>query len=394
MQPGDFRGRRFFPGLEGGPFEIVVTRLEAIERIPSVVVGLGLAAWAALMSRGEPVRLITLAAFVSADWLLLMALHWRRVSFGPVKGPLLGLALVRSLIALIPGPVSILVQAVATAAVLYAFWLCPESLGLSREVLVTPKLPGGTALRVMHFGDLHLEREGRMVDRLLHLIGTVSPDAILISGDYLSYSSIDDPAAWEAVRKFLSQLSAPRGVFVVAGTPAVDRVEVLPRIFGGTGVRWLDDETVTLEGEGWTIELVGVTCTHKPFEDAPRLAQLLKHDPDRFCILLYHTPDLAPDASQMGIDLQLSGHTHGGQIRLPLFGALYTSSLYAKRFEAGRYSLGRLNLYVTRGIGMEGRGAPRVRFLCPPEVTLWEISGEPNGQSWTVDGTGIIRPSP
>jgi hypothetical protein len=171
-------------------------------------------------------------------------------------------------------------------------------------------------------------------------------------------------------------------------------VEVLPRLFGGTGVRWLNDETLTLEGEGWTIELVGVTCTHKPFEDAPRLGRLLKQDPDRFRILLYHTPDLAPDASQMGIDLQLSGHTHGGQIRLPLFGALYPSSLYGKRFEAGRYSLDGLTLYVTRGIGMEGRGAPRVRFLCPPEVTVWEISGEPNGQDRTVDGTGTIRRSP
>jgi predicted MPP superfamily phosphohydrolase len=394
MEPSDFRDRRLFPGLEGGPFEIVVTRLESIEAIPGVVVGLGLAAWAALISRGDPVRLFTLAAFVIADCLLLLALHWRRVSFGPVKGPVLALAIGRGLIAMVPGPVSVLVQAVATAFVLYAFWLCPESLGLSREVLVTPKLPAGTMIRVLHFGDLHLERAGRMENRLLKLIGTVSPDCILISGDYLSYSSIHDPAAWESVRKFLSQLSAPRGVFGVAGTPAVDRVELLPRLFAGTGVRWLDDENVALKGEGWTIELVGVACTHKPFEDAPRLARLFMQTPDRFRILLYHTPDLAPEASKLGIDLQLSGHTHGGQIRLPLFGALYSSSLYGKRFEAGRYSLGGMTLYVTRGIGMEGRGAPRVRFLCPPEVTLWQISGGPSSQGLGVDGTGTIRSSP
>ncbi|MEX2030580.1 MAG: metallophosphoesterase [Anaerolineales bacterium] len=394
MEPGDFRNRRLFPGLEGGPFEIVVTRLEAIEAIPGVVVGLGLAVWAVLISRGDPVRLFTLAGFVIADCLLLLAIHWRRVSFGPVKGPLLGLAVGRGLIAFVPGPVSILVQVVATASVLYAFWLCPQSLGLSREVLVTPKLPGGAVFRVLHFGDLHLERAGPMVDRLVRLIRSVSPDCILISGDYLSYSSIDDPAAWEAVRKFLSQLSAPRGVFVVAGTPAVDRLELLPRLFGGTGVRWLDDESVALEQEGWPIELVGVTCTHKPFEDAPRLARLLNGDPGRFRILLYHTPDLAPDASRLGIDLQLSGHTHGGQIRLPLFGALYTSSLYGKCFEAGRYSLGGMTLYVTRGIGMEGRGAPRIRFLCPPEATLWQISGGPTSPGWASDGTGTIRSSP
>ena len=91
-------------------------------------------------------------------------------------------------------------------------------------------------------------------------------------------------------------------------------------------------------------------------------------------ILLYHTPDLAPEASRLGIDLQLSGHTHGGQVRLPFYGALVTGSLYGKRFEAGRYQLERMVLYVSRGLGLEGAGAPRVRFLCPPEMILWEIS--------------------
>ena len=61
------------------------------------------------------------------------------------------------------------------------------------------------------------------------------------------------------------------------------------------------------------------------------------------------------------------------RVRLPWFGAVYTSSLYGKRYEAGRYDLGRCTLYVSRGIGMEG--APRVRFLCPPELVLWEIEG-------------------
>jgi predicted MPP superfamily phosphohydrolase len=93
--------------------------------------------------------------------------------------------------------------------------------------------------------------------------------------------------------------------------------------------------------------------------------------------LLYHTPDLAPEAAEAGIDLQLSGHTHGGQVRLPFFGALFAGSLYGKRYEVGRLSEGALTLYVTRGIGMEGKGAPRVRFLSPPEITLWELSGPP-----------------
>jgi predicted MPP superfamily phosphohydrolase len=95
---------------------------------------------------------------------------------------------------------------------------------------------------------------------------------------------------------------------------------------------------------------------------------------ETFRIFLYHTPDLAPEAAQAGMDLQLSGHTHGGQLRIPFYGALYAASLYGKAFESGRREIGNLTLYVSRGIGLEGGGAPRMRFNCPPEIVLWEIS--------------------
>jgi len=96
-------------------------------------------------------------------------------------------------------------------------------------------------------------------------------------------------------------------------------------------------------------------------------------EPDSFNILLYHAPDLAPNASTYSFDLQLSGHTHGGQVCLPLYGALYTGSLYKKAFEAGRYLVNGMTLYVTRGLGMEGAVAPRVRVLCHPELIVWDI---------------------
>ena len=76
-----------------------------------------------------------------------------------------------------------------------------------------------------------------------------------------------------------------------------------------------------------------------------------------------------------GVDLQLSGHTHGGQVRLPLYGALLTLSAMGKRFEAGLYRLGEMALYVNRGLGMEGGAAPRVRFLCRPEITVFDLLG-------------------
>ena len=73
------------------------------------------------------------------------------------------------------------------------------------------------------------------------------------------------------------------------------------------------------------------------------------------------------------IDLMLSGHTHGGQVRLPFFGAIFTGSLYGRKLQSGLYRLYQTSLYISRGIGLEGMGAPRVRFLCKPEVVEWVI---------------------
>ncbi|MEP7357526.1 MAG: hypothetical protein ABI847_09835, partial [Anaerolineales bacterium] len=148
---------------------------------------------------------------------------------------------------------------------------------------------------------------------------------------------------------------------------------------GMDNIRLLKDEVVSLTHTDQRFDLVGLTCTHKPFVDGPKLQALLARSrpagESPFTILLYHTPDLAPEAAEAGMDLQLSGHTHGGQVRLPGYGALFAGSLYGKRFESGRMAVGQMVLYVTRGIGMEGKGAPRVRFLTPPEVILWEIEG-------------------
>ena len=95
--------------------------------------------------------------------------------------------------------------------------------------------------------------------------------------------------------------------------------------------------------------------------------------PNAPTVLLYHTPDLIEVAAAEGVDLYLAGHTHGGQIRLPWYGALVTASRYGKRFEAGYYQVGPTQLYVSRGLGFEGLGAPRARFLCPPEIVELEV---------------------
>jgi len=372
----DFSHRRNFPGTHGNPFDLVLRLARRIQRLPIPVFAAGLLALAVVPTFGRWLLTLGLWAFYLADWALIAALPRAGRSYGPAKPPTLVLAALRMPFALLPWPWAVAAQLAGTALVVYGFWVEPHRVQLTRQALHSPKLdPVAPPLRLLHLGDLHVERITDRERQVLRLARETRPDVIVFSGDFLNLSNVHDPEAWAAAREILRQLAAPLGVFVVSGSPAVDEPEILPQLLEGLPLRWLRDEIVTLTPQGQRLELIGLSCSHKPFIDAPRLRTILDHSPEAFRLLLYHSPDLAPDAADLGIDLQLSGHTHGGQVRLPVVGALYAGSLYGKRFEAGRKQVDRMTLYVTRGIGMEGEGAPRLRFLCPPEVILWEIGG-------------------
>jgi len=91
--------------------------------------------------------------------------------------------------------------------------------------------------------------------------------------------------------------------------------------------------------------------------------------------LLYHSPDLIREAAEHQIDLYLGGHTHGGQLRLPFYGAIITNSIYGRRYAAGLFEESGTTMYISRGLGFGSGGMPRARFLCRPEIVSLELSG-------------------
>ncbi len=378
----DFSNRRNFPGTLDNSFDIILRRVDDLEKIPALLFAVLLFLVAIPPTLGRWEWTIGLWVFFLGDWLLLALLPRFGRSFGNAKPPTLILAVMRMVFAFLPFPIAAALQAAGTLLVVVGFWIEPFRLAVTRQSLYSPKLKPGNPVRIVHLGDLHIERITQRERKLNKLIEELKPDLILFSGDVLNLSYLEDPVAQQDARTILAEWKAPHGVCMVTGSPAVDLDHVFPKLVEGMeNLRWLRDQRVTVNINGQVIDIIGLTCSHKPFEDAPRLQKVLDGASGNgargnFTVLLYHTPDLAPNAANTGkIDLQLSGHTHGGQIRLPGFGALFAASLYGKRFESGRRSVGDLTVYVTRGIGLEGKAAPRVRFLCPPEIILWEING-------------------
>jgi predicted MPP superfamily phosphohydrolase len=374
MEP-DFSERRHFPGTTGTPFDVFLHSLANIERIP-LVFFIILLAFLSLVPDPYDWQLdLAHLVFFLVDWALLASLPHFHKSYGNPKPVVLVLAILRTFVNLLPPAISIPLQVVGILLVVYGFWIEPHYLRLTKQVFLTSKLRKGTSIRILHLSDLHVERITQREQQLSRYIRDLQPDMILYSGDFINLSYLHDPLAWEDARKVMSDWSAPFGVFAVTGSPAVDLPEIIPELTSGSSLYWLRNERKVVAVNDQEIEIMGVNCSHKPFLDEQSLKKVVEPSSPRFRVFLYHSPDLAPATSRYNVDLQLSGHTHGGQVRLPFIGAVFTGSLYGRRFQKGRYKLGNLTLYISRGMGMEGAGAPRVRFLCPPEIILWEITG-------------------
>jgi uncharacterized protein len=375
IPPRSFAKTRYFPGTAGNPFDVILQSASFFDRIPDFVIFLILILLALLGGKFCLYPSVFLFIFFMLDMLWLDLLHRLGLSYGPIKPVLLMLALLRTPFALLPYWWAYSFEFLGTLLVIYGFLIEPFRLDVHHEELTSDILSKGDKITIAHLGDLHIERVTRREKAILRALEENKPDLILFSGDILNLSYVEDDYAQQQAREFLSSLHAPLGVYAVTGSPPVDPPEVFADLVAGTEVQWLADKQTSIQLENSTIGLTGLTCTHHPDEDFAR-SQKLTHDPSAFNILLYHSPDIAPLACTAGFDLQLSGHTHGGQVRLPLYGAIFAASLYGKAFESGRYLLKNMAFYVTRGLGMEGGIAPRVRLFCLPEIIFWEIAGK------------------
>ncbi len=354
-------------------------QIHPLQLLPAWVALVAIAAW--------PWQTLQLAAgllsafFWFVDWTMLRLLPVRHRSWGPVTPPLLALTMVRTLLAwggawLAPTAGGLLgvaiLQALIDAVAIYATWIEPFRLSITERMYHPPHWNGSLPRKMLHISDVHFEGLSPREKALLAKVAELQPDLILISGDYLNLSSVYDPQAQAGARDVLAQLHAPFGVYAITGSPVVDIVGLVPQIFAGLDIHWLNDQVAHIQLGDDSLHLIGLRTTYEEDRDPTVLKQLIRQLPaDSFKLLLYHTPDLMPIAAQVGVDLYLCGHTHGGQIRLPFYGALATSSRFGKRYEMGLYQEGSCTLYVSRGLGMEGLGAPRARFLAPPEIILW-----------------------
>lgn len=255
-----------------------------------------------------------------------------------------------------------IIAAAGIICFLYALLIEPYWLQVKNITIETEKF-STTELRIVHISDLHCEQKIRNEKRLIEEINRLKPDVIVFTGDSLNTS-----AALPVFKQTLGDLKAGIGKFAVRGNFDIWHWQDID-LFSGTGFEPLDKDTVKLEKNGERFYISGLSCKY-PSEVKNLLADIPR---DCFSIFLYHYPDLIEDLNNLNVDLYLCGHTHGGQVAIPFYGAIITISKYGKKYESGMYKVGETVLYVNRGIGMEHSPAPKVRFFARPEITVIDI---------------------
>ncbi len=229
-------------------------------------------------------------------------------------------------------------------------------------------------MRIIQLSDIHVERMTNRERSLPEFVESLQPDMIVITGDLINKSYVNNPLAIEALRDLIGKLHAPLGIYAVNGN--VETPERLQLMLQGLSVRVLQDEVVRIPEFGSNFVMLGLNYEDWSLDKEELSTLMAKTQPDDFTLLLYHKPDLIYAARDLKVDLYLAGHTHGGQFRLPFYGALFTNSRYGKLFDMGLFHVDTTTLFVSRGLGFTGGIAPRIRFLAPPEVVTIDLIPE------------------
>jgi predicted MPP superfamily phosphohydrolase len=226
-----------------------------------------------------------------------------------------------------------------------------------------------SGLRIVQFSDVHLGDFYSLtrLSKAVSHINQLKPDLILFTGDL--YDAQQGIASEECI-PVLSELKATYGKWAVLGNHDYrSGARKISKLLHNSGFKVLKNENQQIERGGKYINIIGLDDW---LRGTPNLPKALKGlHPDEFTIALVHEPDFADAAANFPIDLQVSGHSHGGQVRIPGIGAIMTTKK-GRKYVQGLYKLqgSRLQVYTNAGLGMTFLP---IRFYCRPEVTVFTL---------------------
>lgn len=245
-------------------------------------------------------------------------------------------------------------------------WNVEGAIEVSEHRIHIPRLPEAfSGLRVVHLTDIHhgLYLPLQAVLDAVELSNRLEPDIVALTGDFITYSK----AYIDPVAHVLGMLKARHGIFATLGNHDF-RVgaEHVTRALRRVGIDVLRNHNASIRRSQHIMHIAGI----EDLGYKPDLLRALRGVPAGAPVLLLsHNPAIIRKAARHGVSLVLSGHTHGGQLKLPMLGSIY-GKLERTRFKAGYDAIGTTQIYVSRGIGTV---VLPVRYRCPAEIPVFHL---------------------
>ena len=263
----------------------------------------------------------------------------------------------------------------------YAREVEPYWVAIERVTLTLPRLaPPFDGYRIVQISDIHLDgwMTPERLESIVDLVNEQEPDLVAITGDFVAVSA----DYISGLVGPLSRLRATDGAVAVLGNhDHLNDAEAVRRALSRAGVVDVGNAVHTLRRDGAALNLCGVDSVMEGFDRLDEVIYTLQDEEPGCAVLLAHEPDFADKSAATGrFDLQLSGHSHGGQVRipflgsplvrlLPLLGASFVPPLIYK-YPRGLYRVGGMYQYTNRGLGVV---YARFRLNCRPEVTVFTL---------------------
>jgi predicted MPP superfamily phosphohydrolase len=264
----------------------------------------------------------------------------------------------------------------------YARYIEPYWVTVERVSLILPRLaPAFDGYRIVQISDLHLDgwMTPERLERIIDLVNEQEPDLVAITGDFVSSSS----DYLSGLPKPLGRLQARDGKVAVLGNhDHLNDATAVRRAISAAGIVDVSNDIHTLHRGGVALHLCGVDCVMDGYDRLDEVLDHLDNAEPGCAILLAHEPDFADEsAATRRFDLQLSGHSHGGQVRLPFLGCPFflpplsfllstRTPPLARKYQSGYYKVEKMHQYTNRGLGV--MYAP-FRLNCRPEITVFTL---------------------
>lgn len=269
---------------------------------------------------------------------------------------------------------------ILTALIVWLLW-GNRALELNTYTVTSDKIPKEFyGFRIAHVSDVHNTEIGDDNKKLLSVLREAEPDIIAITGDLIDSRNTDI----ETALRFAEGAAEIAPCYYVTGNheARVAEYDELKKRLVELGVVVLDNKRVELEKNGEALTFIGVDdpdfTADYLFDDSKSIieaqVQRLSDKEDRYTVLLSHRPELFDVYAESGADLILSGHAHGGQIRLPVVGGIFAPHQgFFPEYDGGIYTNAGVKMIVSRGVG---NSLFPLRVNNRPEVILIELCGD------------------